>query len=273
MAMTREEKLAKSKAYYLENKEAIQARKKAYALANPDKIKAANQRKKERLEKNPELKAKTKEYLAEWYVNNAERSAENYKRYAEKNKEKILESHRKYNTKVSEARKAGKQINKTVKEKKMISKPKTVKPIKEVKPTKILTAPEVVKISKADNLSDENKMISRKTIADALNISLVTLDRMSRTPHYCMPKHVCLKANLSYLYNRKEIELWYPYALEKLALAKQGERVPKVKKGFVFKTGSMGWGLIMFMRNNKDLILDFTKKRRLHGVMKDGRFI
>ena len=273
MAMTREQKLAKNKAYYLENKEAIQARKKAYALANPDKVKAANQRRKERLEKDPELKAKTKEYMADWYVNNAERSAENYKRYAENNKEKILESHRKYNTKVSEARKAGKQINKTVKEKKMITKPKTVKPIKEVKPTKIVTAPEVVKISKADNLSDENKMISRKTIADALNISLVTLDRMSRTPHYCMPKHVCLKANLSYLYNRKEIELWYPYALEKLASAKQGERVPKVKKGFVFKTGSMGWGLIMFMRNNKDLILDFTKKRRLHGVMKDGRFI
>lgn len=270
MAMTREQKLAKNKAYYIENKEAIQARRKAYALANPDKIKAANQRKKERLEKDPELKAKTKEYLADWYANNAERSAENYKRYAEKNKEKILESHRKYNTKVSEARKAGKQINKTVKEKQVIKKPKA---IKTVKPVKLVSEPEIVKINQADYLLDENKLISRKTIADDLNISMVTLDRISRTPHYCMPKQVCLKANLSYLYNRKEIELWYPYALEKLASAKQGERVPKTKKGFVFKQGSMGWGLIMFMRNNKDLILDFTKKRRLHGVMKDGRFI
>lgn len=278
MALTREQKLAKNKAYYIENKEAIKARRKAYELANPDKVKEAKQRRKERLEKDPELKAKTKEYMASWYANNAERSAENYKRYAESNKEKILESHRKHEAKKAATKKAGKQIDKTVKEKQVIEKqvikkPKVIKTVKPIKSVKTVSEPEIVKISQADYLLDENKLISRKTIASDLNISMVTLDRISRTPHYCMPKHVCLRTNSSYLYDRKQIQSWYPFAIEMLASYKQGERVPKVKKGFVFKQGSMGWGLIMFMRNNKDLILDFTKKRRLHGVMKDGRFI
>lgn len=274
MAMTREQKLAKNKDYYFNNKEYIQNRRKAYAIANPEKTKAATaaayQRRKERLEKDPELKTKTKEYLADWYTNNAEKVAKNYKRYAENNKEKILESHRKYNTKVSEARKAGKQINKTVKGNKVKTEPKA---IKTVKPVKIVSEPEIVKINQADYLLDENKLISRKTIAKELKISMVTLDRMSRTPHYNMPKHVCLKDNLSYLYNRKEVEAWYPFALETLAFYKQGERLPRAKKGYVFKEGSMGWGLIMFMRNNKDLVLKHRGERRLKGVMKDGRFI
>lgn len=255
MAMTREEKLAKNKAYYLENKEAIQARKKAYALANPDKVKAANQRRIERIAQDVVLKQKQKEYQALWYMDNASKVADYYKAYAENNKEKIAESHRKHEKKKAETKKAGKQITKTVKE------------------IKVEVKPEIKKPQEMVNIPDDSKMISRKTIAKDLNISLVTLDRVSRTPHYCMPKHVCLKANLSYLYNRKEIELWYPYALEKLASAKQGERVQKAKKGYVFKQGSMGWGLIMFMRNNKDLILRHTEFRRSQGIMKDGRFI
>jgi len=253
--MTREEKLAKNKAYYIANKEAIQARKKAYALANPDKVKAANQRRIERIAQDVVLKQKQKEYQALWYVDNASKVAEYYKAYAENNREKIAESHRKHEKKKAETKKAGKQINKTVEEIKMEVKPETNKPQEMV------------------NIPDDSKMISRKTIAKDLNISLVTLDRVSRTPHYNMPKHVCLRSNRSHLYNRQEVENWYPFALEILALSKQGERLPKAKKGYVFKEGSMGWGLIMFMRNNKDLILKHQGERRLHGVMKDGRFI
>ena len=242
--MTREEKLAKKREYYLRNKE-----------ANPDKIKEANKRKMERINQDPELKLKQKEYQALWYIDNASKVADYYKVYAENNKEKIAESHRKHEKKKAETKKAGKQITKTVKEKKMKSKP------------------EAVQTEEPVNLPSDSSYISRKTIAKELKISMVTLDRMSRTPHYNMPKHVCLKANLSYLYNRKEVEDWYPFALETLAFYKQGERLPRAKKGYVFKEGSMGWGLILFMRNNKDLVLKHRGERRLKGVMKDGRFI
>lgn len=242
--MTREEKLAKKREYYLRNKE-----------ANPDKIKEANKKRMERINQNPELKLKQKEYQALWYIDNASKVADYYKVYAENNKEKIAESHRKHEAKKAKTKKAGKQITKTVDE------------------NKVKTEPEVVQIEESAVRHEYNNYVSRKTIAKELKISMVTLDRMSRTPHYNMPKHVCLKANLSYLYSRKEVEDWYPFALETLAFYKQGERLPRAKKGYVFKEGSMGWGLIMFMRNNKDLVLKHRGERRLKGVMKDGRFI
>jgi hypothetical protein len=104
-------------------------------------------------------------------------------------------------------------------------------------------------------------LIARAAIAKHLVISMVALDRLARTSRYEMPKHVSVHVNGSYLYNRKAMEEWYPYARELMSWAIAGERSAKSRRPFAFKAGTLGHAMIMFMRNNKKIIEHCTKER------------
>ena len=122
----------------------------------------------------------------------------------------------------------------------------------------------VVKPLSKSSIRDGNTstLIARAAIAKHLVISLVALDRIARTPRYEMPKHASVHVNGAYLYNRKEIEGWYPYARELLSWAVAGERVSRSRRPFAFKVGTLGHAMIMFMRNNKKII-EYCNKERL----------
>jgi hypothetical protein len=178
-----------------------------------------------------------------WYEDNAEKVAKKSSEYYTENKEKIALKQKEYQEKYKLKRQQEKQQQQQDRE-------------------MIATKNEIEVKSKTLEVFDipDNEMISRKNISKDLNISLVTLDRMSRTASYRMPKHKFLRSNGSYLYDKREIENWYPYAMEIIDLHKMGKKVPALK-GYIFKEGSMVWGLIKFMRNNKKVVAHCAKER------------
>ena len=121
----------------------------------------------------------------------------------------------------------------------------------------------VVKPLSKSSIRDGNTstLIARAAIAKHLVISLVALDRIARTSRYEMPKHVSVHVNGSYLYNRKAMEEWYPYARELMSWAIAGERSAKSRRPFAFKAGTLGHAMIMFMRNNKKVVEHCAKER------------
>ena len=114
---------------------------------------------------------------------------------------------------------------------------------------------------KAGDDDGTSTFIARAAIAKNLVITLIALDRLARTPRYEMPKPVSVHVNGAYLYNRKEIEDWYPYARELLSWAVAGERVSRSRRPFAFKVGTLGHAMIMFMRNNKKVVEHCAKER------------
>jgi len=128
----------------------------------------------------------------------------------------------------------------------------------------------VVKPLSKSSIRDGNTstLIARAAIAKHLVISMVALDRLARTPRYEMPNHVAVHVNGAYLYNRKAMEEWYPYARELMSWAVAGERVSRSRRPFAFKVGTLGHAMIMFMRNNKKIIehCKCSAKEKAHGI-------
>jgi hypothetical protein len=103
--------------------------------------------------------------------------------------------------------------------------------------------------------------ITRTEIAKHLGVKLSYIDSISRNDKYRMPRHKETNGVI-YLYCRKEVAEWMPYAQEVLAFHKLGEKIPRKKDLYTFKVGSMVHGLITFMQNNRKLHLRNIDCRR-----------
>lgn len=229
--MTREEELERKRAtarvFYAKNREKLNAKAKQYRLANAEKVKAYAVAKRA-MPKLPEDIEHDKELRAIWYQKNIESRAEYSRQYNKANAEKLKVYRKEYLKK------------------------------KKVKDAEYLASIRPPAVS-LDNT--HSTLIARAAIAKHLVISMVALDRLARTSRYEMPKHVSVHVNGSYLYNRKAMEEWYPYARELMSWAIAGERSAKSRRPFAFKAGTLGHAMIMFMRNNEKVIAHCTKER------------
>tara|TARA_R110000772_G_scaffold55899_1_gene127519 strand:+ start:1072 stop:1605 length:534 start_codon:yes stop_codon:yes gene_type:complete len=90
MPMTKEEKKAYDKKYYIENKEKRKKQNKEYSEANKEILK--QNQKKYHIENKDKLKQNQKQY----YIDNKEKIIERTNKYNEANKEKIKEKRKEY---------------------------------------------------------------------------------------------------------------------------------------------------------------------------------
>jgi len=109
-----------------------------------------------------------------------------------------------------------------------------------------------------------SKYITRKEIAEDLGVKLTYVEGFCKKDRYRMPMHVRVEG-ISYLYDRKEINEWYPFAMDALAFHKLGGREKNECMNFTFREGSVAHGLITFMQNNKELHLRNIAVRREQG--------
>jgi hypothetical protein len=112
--------------------------------------------------------------------------------------------------------------------------------------------------------SMEERYTTRTEIARQLGVKSSYIDGISRNERYRMPKHKDSNGVI-YLYCRKEIEAWMPYAQDVLAFHRLGEKIPRKKDLYEFREGSMVHGLITFMQNNVKLHLRNIAVRREQG--------
>ena len=182
-----------------------------------------------------ETAEKYKQTRREWYKRNAASVIEKNKAYREANKDKLKERWAIDNKKLSLKKKEEKETSlKELAEK--------YAPVR-TKPT-------------------EQVYMTRKEIADDLGVKLTYIEGIAKNERYRMPKHVHTNG-LIFLYCRKQINDWYPFAKEALAFHKINGRK---KDQFVFRPHTMAHGLIMFMKNNKELHLRNLELRRLGEI-------
>lgn len=229
-----EQKRKSDRAYYEANKERILEQKRKY-------------REEHRVEINTKLKLsdeETKEkYRAtrrEWAANNTDKISARNKAYAEKNKEKLKLKWATNNAITSAKRK---EVN--AEGLKAIAKkyaPKLTKAVRDI-------------------------YITRTEMAKDLGVKASYIEGISRKESYRMPKHKETNG-IIYLYDRKEVAEWYLFAREVLAFHKIGEKMPRKKDLYTYKEGSLGHGVIMFARNNKELHLRNLEIRRAGTLSK-----
>jgi len=107
--------------------------------------------------------------------------------------------------------------------------------------------------------------ITRREIAEDLGVKLTYVEGICKKDRYRMPLHVAMDG-VVYLYDRKEIKEWYPFAMDALAFHKLGGREKNERMNFKFREGSMAHNLITFMQNNKALHLRNLQLRRLGEI-------
>ena len=95
--------------------------------------------------------------------------------------------------------------------------------------------------------------ITKKEIMKLIGVTELVLDRISKEPKYCMPKHIATYIDGTVLYNRDEIMQWLPYARESCAF---------MKKPKTIKLTGMAAQIVEFMRKNKEIELYCNESRR-----------
>jgi hypothetical protein len=211
-----------------------------------------------------DAKEKYSQKRKEYYRENSERVIARNKAYRDANKEKYSQKRKEYYRENSERiiarNKAYRDANKEkLKAKwdldnKVKSEQKKVEAIKSLKELAEKYAPH-------RTLSMQERYTTRTEIAKHLGVKPSYIDSISRNDKYRMPRHKETNGDI-YLYCRKEVAEWMPYAQEVLAFHKLGEKIPRKKDLYTFKVGSMVHGLITFMQNNRKLHLRNIDCRR-----------
>ena len=88
--------------------------------------------------------------------------------------------------------------------------------------------------------------ITKKEIMKLIGVTALVLDRISKEPKYCMPKHIATYIDGTVLYNRDEIMEWLPYARESCAFMKKPKPI---------KLTGMAAQIVQFMHRSKDMEL------------------
>ena len=84
--------------------------------------------------------------------------------------------------------------------------------IKEELETQHLNELQKISNEKYEGAKEEERERIKKEIMKLIGVTALVLDRISKEPKYCMPKHIATYIDGTVLYNRDEIMEWLPYA-------------------------------------------------------------